>query len=989
MRLRVLLVWIVTGIPIANAQIPSSRISGGLQALFTFDEREGTVVHNRAQTGAAFDLQVDAPNKVQWFRGFMLFKNETVLRSESAGKQLAAAISASNALSLEAWVKPANLIQSGPARIVSLSSDTSNRNFTLGQKADTWEVRLRTASTNSNGTPAITTEAGSCRSELMHVVYTRDKEGTANLFVNGQLHSTQTIAGDLSNWDDGYSLLLGNEATGDRAWLGEFHLVALYSVALTAIEVQQNFAAGPGDQVPTEQLPLALTRTIDFVADVQPILRQHCFECHASGNEEGGLNLGIKARVFEGGEHGPVLLRGRSASSSLIHWVAGIEVGRIMPPAEKTPLTLEQIGVLRAWIDQGANWPANADVLDPKLERAREHWAYKRLQPNLTPPELENDHWSKNPIDKFVAAKHAELKLIPSPPLQASVLARRLYFDLVGLPPTPDQVNEFIAALTEDSTGAVNDLVSQLLDSQHYGERWARHWLDLVRFAESDGEESDRDRPHAYRYRDFVIRAFNDDMPYNRFVQWQIAGDEIDPNNSEAVAATGFLTAGTQSILEEKYLEEERLFNRYNQLDDIVSTLGTSMLGLTVGCARCHDHKYDAFSARDYYRLMSAFHSGQRTDGKLPDGSQGTYFKDFDEKPRTTWLFRRSDFYDRELEVQLGFPPLLTIGLDAEHFWSQARQADDAPKNSTLQRRALANWITDVDHGGGVLLARVFVNRVWQHHFGHGLVRTESDFGVRSETPTHPELLEYLANDFVQHGWHLKRLQRLMLGTATWQQGNGSGDRKALASATEIDPENKFLWKRSPQRLEAEVLRDSMLALSGTLNLEAYGPSFKPYIQPEANLARNLKDGYPKDAIDNAETRRRSVYMFHKRLVPYPLFQAFDRPDLMIGCAHRQNTTVAPQALAIMNDRFVRACAGNVAKRLIKECGDDDSKVVMQLYQWAFSRPSSSTEADVSVGFIQSQTKAREPRDFSNARLEAIADYCQSVFGLNEFIYVD
>jgi glutathione S-transferase len=748
--------------------------------------------------------------------------------------------------------------------------------------------------------------------------------------------------------------------------------------------------AGSDNSRLAEKLPPAVSRAIDFVADVQPIFRQHCFECHASGNEEGSLNLGIKSRVMEGGEHGPVLKSGNSASSSIIHWVAGVEDGRIMPPDDKPPLTKEQIGVLRAWIDQGANWPADADVVDPKLERARQHWAYQRLQPTVKPPALENDGWSKNSIDQFIAAKHAERKLAPSPPLPARALARRIYLDLLGLPPTLQQVDEFIAAHNNDSTQAVHDLVDRLLGSQHYGERWARHWLDLVRFAESDGQESDKDRPHAYRYRDFVIRAFNDDVPYDQFVQWQIAGDEIEPNNSEAVAATGFLTAGTQSILEDKFLEEERLFNRYNQMDDVVSTLGTSLLGLTVGCARCHDHKYDAFSARDYYRLMSAFHSGDRTDGKLPDGSPGIFFKDFDANARTTWLFRRSDFYDRELEVRLGFPALLTSGRDAEDYWAEAKSAADAPKHSTLQRRALADWIVDVEHGGGALLARVFVNRVWQHHFGQGLVRTESDFGVRGDAPTHPELLEYLASDFVQHGWQLKRLQRLILGTAAWQQGNGPMDSEELSKASEIDPENRLLWKMAPQRLEVEVLRDTMLAVSGNLNLQAYGPSFKPYIPPEANTARNIKgEAYPADAPDNATTRRRSIYMFHKRLIPYPLFQAFDRPDLMVGCARRQNTTVAPQALAIMNDRFVRACAADVAKRLIGECGEDDVKVVHQLYLWAFSRPPDSIEVDVSTLFIQSQTKARQSRDQANARLEAISDYSQSVFGLNEFIYVD
>ena len=561
------------------------------------------------------------------------------------------------------------------------------------------------------------------------------------------------------------------------------------------------------------------------------------------------------------------------------------------------------------------------------------------------------------------------------------------------MPPTPEQIQQFVADYGNEPLTPAARLVDELLGTPQYGERWGRHWLDLVRYADSDGQESDRDRPSAYRYRDFVIRALNDDMPFDQFVRWQIAGDEYEPDNAEAVAATGFLTGGTHSKLEDKFLEEERLFNRYNELDDVVSTLGSSLLGLTVACARCHDHKYDAFSAREYYRLLSAFHSGDRKEGKLPDGQDGLFFQDFDANARTTWLFRRSNFYDRELEVKLGFPAILSTDRDAEQYWKQAKAAAVDAK-STLQRRALADWITDVEHGGGALLARVIVNRVWQHHFGHGLVRTPSDFGVRSDPPTHPELLEYLASDFVANGWKIKRLHRLILNSAVWQQGNGSWSTPASyemeQKRSQVDPENRLLWKMNPQRLEAEALRDAMLAVSGTLNLEPYGPGFKPYIPPEANTARNLQGGnYPEDAPDDASTRRRSVYMFHKRLVPYPLFQAFDRPDLLVGCSRRQNTTVAPQAMALLNDRFVRACAGDFAKRLLAECHDDDEQLVKASFELAFSRPPSGPELESSVAFIRSQSLARQGREETDFRLEAVTDYCQSLFGLNEFIYVD
>jgi len=734
----------------------------------------------------------------------------------------------------------------------------------------------------------------------------------------------------------------------------------------------------------SKQLPPAVDRDVDFVNDVQPILRANCFECHSGEVEEGELNLGVRAKAVKGGEHGAVFVAGESAASSLIHLVSGRDEDRIMPPEDNDSLTKEEIGVLRAWIDQGAKWPEEADVLDPRIERAKTHWAFKRLQNIDLPTKRDNDTWSQNEIDLFVDERLTEAGLKPSAPASARTLVRRLYFDLIGLPPSLKQTVDFVGAHETDPATAVSQLVDALLSSEQYGERWGRHWLDIARYADSAGQEADEDRPYAFRYRDFVIRSFDEDMPYDQFVQWQIAGDEYEPDNDAAVSATGFLTSGTNFKLADSFLEEERLRNRYNELDDVISTLGSGMLGLTVACARCHDHKYDAFSAREYYQLLGVFHSGDRKKAKLPSGKEGFFFQDFDAKVRTTWLFRRSDFYDREIELDLGFPEIVS-DREAASYWSDAKAAVEKPK-STLQRRALAEWMTDTEAGGGALLARVFVNRIWQHHFGHGLVRTPSDFGVRGDAPTHPELLEYLTKDFVENGWRMKRLHRKILTSAVWQQSNGSID----SAAAKKDPNNKLLWKMAPQRLQAEALRDAMLTISGTLNLERYGPGFKPFIQPEANLARNIQgEKYPKDAKDEPATRRRSVYMFHKRLIPYPLFQAFDRPNLMNSCAQRQNTTVAPQAMAILNDKFVRAVARDFAKRLMETNGGDDKAVVRDSFEFSFSRPPSETELDAAVGFIQAQVEARKNRNETASRREAIADYCHSLFGLNEFIYVD
>lgn len=742
---------------------------------------------------------------------------------------------------------------------------------------------------------------------------------------------------------------------------------------------------------------------VEFVRDIQPILRDHCYDCHAGENEEGGLNLAIKSRALEGGDSDSPLVAGDSKKSLMFQLVTGVDKDRMMPPEGNKPLSAKQIETLKNWIDQGAKWPAGTDVIDPKMDRAQRHWAFQRLQNVKVPNQKETHHWIQTSIDSFVWHRLASSGLRPAKPADARTLVRRLYFDLIGLPPSAQQISHFIRAHRENPKSAIQQLVDKLLESPQYGERWGRHWLDVARYADSDGQESDMDRPHAYTYRDFVIQSLNDDMPYDQFVRWQIAGDEYEPENDAAISATGFLTAGPAFKLPDSFLESERLMNRYNELDDVIGTLGSGLLGMTVACARCHDHKYDAFSAKEYYQLLGVFHSGDRTTAELPSGKKAFIFRDFDTERRTTWLFRRSDFYDREIEVDLGFPQLLSAGPTAKDYWERAKkdyQKLGKPR-STLQRRALADWITNTEQGGGALLARVMVNRIWHHHFGKGLVGTTSDFGVRGDPPTHPQLLEYLAHQFANNGWNIKSLHRLILTSSVWQQSStrDSWDPRG----PQIDPANQLLWRMRPLRLEAEALRDSMLFVSQTLNLQAGGPGFKPYIAPEANLARNIKgEGYPKNARDDASTRRRSIYMFHKRLIPYPMFQAFDRPDLMTSCARRQNTTVAPQAMVILNDRFVRAVARDFAKKILAGLNRSGAPIegakldkgqaevmIGQAFEAAFARLPTSKEVNFARQFIQSQTAARQKRNEKDPQLESVTDFCQSLFGLNEFIYVD
>jgi hypothetical protein len=642
--------------------------------------------------------------------------------------------------------------------------------------------------------------------------------------------------------------------------------------------------------------------------------------------------------------------------------------------------------------------------------------------------------------------------------------------------------------------------VDRLLASPHYGERWGRHWLDVARYADSGGYESDTDRPTAYHYRDFVIKALNADMPFDEFVRLQLAGDEIKPDDPLAIAATGFLTAGPGELLSDSLLDEERNRQRYIELDDMITTTGAALLGLTLGCARCHDHKFDPIPSRDYYRLLAALHSGNRAEvplgsrteikranqaradwdkqrmaaegalkkwvdgqraklgpqlrgakiAKLPiaaaekallrdkpesagakalarkhekalavsddevrkaadDAARKRWdelagklaairgrepsvlptalaFHDKDRKPARSWLFHRGDFHDHTVPVELGFVTVLTRGKSASDYWKEARAGDRT--DTTYQRRALAAWITDTERGAGPLLARVIVNRVWQHHFGEGLVRTPNDFGTRGDRPSHPDLLEWLSADLVAHGWKLKRLHRMILLSAIYRQGAAFDTEKA-----KTDPDNRLLWRMRPRRLEAEVLRDALLVAGGVMYRKTYGPAFKPPISADAMVARNLQNPYPQNIPEGPEDRRRSVYMFHKRVIPYPLFQVFDAPDAQQCTGRRNVTTVAPQALALLNDPFTRIRAGDFANRLLKEAGGDPAAVIDRAYRLAFSRPPTEAERGAGVEFLAQQNRERSARDSKQARDEiwrqALTDYCQVLFGLNEFIYVD
>jgi mono/diheme cytochrome c family protein len=860
----------------------------------------------------------------------------------------------------------------------------------------------------------------------------------------------------------------------------------------------------------------ARSAEIDFDKQIAPIFATHCVKCHGPDKQQGGLRFDSASGAIRNGDSDEAaIVPGNAAASEVCRRVTSSDEFTRMPP-EGDRLSAAEIESLKRWINAGAKWPDQKAAAPATRElivtdEDRQHWSFRPLhQPQV--PAVRSAERVRTPIDAFILSALEAKGLGLAERASPRTLIRRIKFDLLGLPPTPEEIAGFERAFAQDPQTA-EKLVAAYLDSIHYGERWGRHWLDVARYADSHGQEGDQDRPYAYRYRDFVIQAFNSDMPFDQFARWQIAGNELAPEDPQAVAATGFLAAGPSTELKEEPEEKEkalgrfieRMRNRYNELDDVIATFGTGMLGLTLGCARCHDHKYDAIPSRDYYRLMSAFQSGDRgnvylgtraeiaayqtahaewakrhdrvkrqfdqwlaerrralepallthritaanlsqeqkteieqelrangpnsskakafakkhslslkaSDGELAEAMsaderrqydelkaavrrsedsepeappQAFVYRDTSNEPRPTWLFPRGDFLNQNTPVELGFLTVLTHSKPAEGYWTAARSELPAGE-TTYQRAALANWLTDVEEGAGALLARVIVNRVWQHHFGEGLVTTSDDFGVQGERPSHPELLEWLTFDFVANGWQIKRLHRQIMASAAYQQGIAFD-----AASGRIDPDNRLLWRREPLRLEAEALRDAMLFAAGTLNLEPYGPGFKPPVPKDVMVARNLQSPYEAEPAESPGVHRRSVYMFHKRVIPNPLMELFDRPASSQSCGCRQETLVAPQALALLNDPFVRSQAEQFAARVMQE-RDETADRVRLAFETSLGRPPKEDELVDACGFISTRQAERERRKTgaasSRADVAALADYCQVLFGLNEFLYID
>ncbi len=631
----------------------------------------------------------------------------------------------------------------------------------------------------------------------------------------------------------------------------------------------------------------------------------------------------------------------------------------------------------------------------------RRHWAFQARK-NATPPQFQDaagKRWIRTPVDAFVLEQLRKAELQPAPEADRATLIRRVTFDLHGIPPSPADVAAFV---NDKSPNAWEKLVDRLLDSPRYGEQWGRHWLDVVRFAETDGFEYDTHRTDAWRFRDYVIHAFNSGKPYDQFIREQLAGDEINPKNETLRIASGYNRLGP---LRKNAGNQEVASSRNEVLTEMTNIIGASLLGVTLGCARCHDHKFDPIRQSDYYRMQAYFAATHEDDVPLSSPEEQaawtaktetikTEMKELQKQMKGLAGDAKVQMEKRIKQTEASMPPplpsLYSVRDNAEkatpmHLLArgdyQAKgervgmrplgvllpdDTPESPLDTANPRQKLADWIADPENP---LTARVAVNRIWHYHFGRGIVATPNDFGRMGARPTHPELLDYLANEFVASGWRFRPIHRLILLSSTYRQSsNPPGGAQAAAK----DAENKLLWKYSRRRLEAEEIRDASLAVAGRLNDKAGGPSVIVPVDPELiNLL--YKPSQWAVSEDAAEHDRRSVYLIQKRNLRLPFMEVFDSPDLQISCPKREQSTHAPQALELLNGSFANAMAEGLAKRLETERKSNIGRVDLA-YRLVAGRPPNAGERQTAMQYLRSGSL----REFSLAMLN-----------LNSFLYVN
>jgi len=856
-----------------------------------------------------------------------------------------------------------------------------------------------------------------------------------------------------------------------------------------------------------------LTSAPTYERDIRPILKANCFQCHGEGEKlKGDLDLRLRHLIAKGGENGPALVAGKPDKSLLFTQVRDSE----MPKGEKK-LTKEQVELIRQWIATGAKTarpePKELGKEPYFTEDERNYWFF---QPVKRPeaPKVRNTKSVRTPVDAFLLVKLEAQKLSFAPEADKRTLIRRATFDLTGLPPTPEEVQAFLA---DNSADAFEKLIDRLLASPRYGERWGRHWLDVAGYADSDGyTEADTERKHAYKFRDYVIRAFNDDKPFDQFIREQLAGDEtlkppykgLTSEQTDKLIATGFLRMapdGTASGAPDQNVARNAV------IADTLKIVSTSLMGLTVGCAECHDHRYDPIPQADYYRLRAIFEpafdwkdwrvpsarlislmsdaerataaaiekeavkldaarekrvqefieevlekelelkdaavrdplrAAYKTDAKKRTPGQTKLLKDhptiaqlssgslylYDRTYKTkhadelkrmadeaakvrekkpveefvaaltevpgkvppTHLFSRGDYQQQRQAVSPGELTILAS-------WRPTQIALTSTALPTSGRRlALAQSLTDGKHP---LTARVLVNRVWLHHFGRGIVASPGDFGFLGQRPTHPDLLDWLASEFVAQGWSMKKLHKLLMTSTAYRQSSVRDPKK-----DRVDPDNQLYARMSPRRLEAETVRDALLAVSGKLNDKMFGPPV-PVMEDEVGqviIGKENKDGEGKVAakidLQGGEFRR-SLYIQVRRSRPLGMLEAFDAPVMEPNCEVRNASTVAPQSLMLMNNTTVVEFAGHFAERIVRDAGQDTAAQGKRAWWLTFAREPAKAELERGVAFLNGQLeffRANAPKPDPSARTtapspehQALANFCHALFSANEFLYVD
>ena len=702
----------------------------------------------------------------------------------------------------------------------------------------------------------------------------------------------------------------------------------------------------------------------DFEKEVAPILIRRCLECHTGAEPAGNLDLSNAPSLRAGGDSGDVI---DPKESVLLHRVNDGE----MPPRKQgksQALPPGEIDVLRKWIAAGASWPQGRTLdiyeVTTDVRGGRDWWAFQPVKRVPPPPT------ASNPIDGFIRKNLDDRGWQPAPEADRRTLIRRLSFDLIGMPPTFDEIEEFEKETQPD---AYERLVDRLIASPHYGERWARHWLDVARYADTCGYERDQTKLHAWKYRDWVVEALNADKPFDRFILEQLAGDELSDRSESTVTATGFLRLGTWN-------DEPNDANeyKYERLEDIVHATTTAFLAITVKCARCHDHKFDPITQKDYYRTAAAFwagpiepaareHLGGPTREQL--GFDVLGWTDRNSTPPPLRLLKKGDPTRPTDVVPFGFLSLAP-SLNRAFPWPPQGA------KTTGRRLALARWIADPNNP---LTARVWVNRLWHHHFGAGLVRSPDNFGFTGEKPTHPELLDWLASEFVRNGWKSKPIHRLIVTSATYKQTSIHPHQEIYAAK---DAGNRLWWRADRRRLDAESLRDSLLFASQQLDLSNRGgPSFVPEISPEAleGWSRKGAEWKPSPA---EEQRRRTLYMFVKRGLLSPTLTVFDTPDTTLPCGQRDVTTVAPQALAMLNNNFIHQQSSALAKRATAGAANE-TQIVQRAWRFALGRDPRATEQNFALDHLAAQTQRLGTKE------KAIESLCHVLLNTNEFLYVD